>query len=603
MRAAKMRHIHFIPMVSCLALLGLTVMSAEAQRPAQNIYRTTDANPMIGTGGLNSNGYQQPINVTNLTVSGNVTAGRSFQGFSPIRNPSTFGIDLPSGNLADFRRDSLSYYQATSRGETLYRPEPYFDPFLTITNAGAVARGLNVPGTSIPRDIYSNPYVNYALPQDQTFPPPSLDIGDTRLNTGSFAEQPIPDFRNQVFNRPITPSAGETNPWIAQSDLFNSNLYIRREQESSVDVLSDLRARPTDQPAVEEAEDVGDVLDTRIDMRIDTRLAEEPIDYSAPELAAPPEQVPYVDYTLPGQAALRYVQAGWPVPSITPTAAGQGAKRTQLPGVSTESATPSEQSSIANGLEASAGSDDYAAKYQEQAEQQRRAALTESAVPDLLGAREALGGTAPTGTPKPLPGEYSLPVSRRTKPASDSVPQQLAGLRADNVTTFVGTTDTRLNRQLGAAEDLMRAGQYFRAAGQYEIARVMAPSSPLPVVGRAQALIAAGDYYAAVRYLISGIQAWPDFGTYHIDLRAFIPDETLLDRRRADLEQRLAERDRYEFRFLLGYIEVYMGLPEFGWTNLEKAAATAPSGSFIATFPELIRDQKPAEQAEPEIES
>ena len=73
-----------------------------------------------------------------------------------------------------------------------------------------------------------------------------------------------------------------------------------------------------------------------------------------------------------------------------------------------------------------------------------------------------------------------------------------------------------------------------------------------------------------------------------LDLPAMLPHQNILERRRADLEQRLAAslapQDRPQFQFLLGYIEYYSGLEAFGRNNIRAAAAAAPEGSPIRRF-------------------
>ena len=82
---------------------------------------------------------------------------------------------------------------------------------------------------------------------------------------------------------------------------------------------------------------------------------------------------------------------------------------------------------------------------------------------------------------------------------------------------------------------------------------------------------------------------FPEIAYFKLDLNAFVTDPQVLDVRRADLETRLAEREDYRFRFLLGFIEYYSGLEEFGLENLKRAAADAPPGSAIAQFPTSLR--------------
>jgi hypothetical protein len=72
------------------------------------------------------------------------------------------------------------------------------------------------------------------------------------------------------------------------------------------------------------------------------------------------------------------------------------------------------------------------------------------------------------------------------------------------------------------------------------------------------------------------------------DLRTFITEPDLLEKRRADLEGQLEQREDYRFRFLLGYAEYYSDLAKYGLPNLKQAAEQAPEHSGVARLHELL---------------
>lgn len=140
-----------------------------------------------------------------------------------------------------------------------------------------------------------------------------------------------------------------------------------------------------------------------------------------------------------------------------------------------------------------------------------------------------------------------------------------------------------------SAERYVRNGEFYRAVSHYRIAQAADPANPLLYLGEATAAIGAGEHFTAVRKIERGLALFPEIAYFKLDLNAFVTDPQVLDVRRADLETRLAEREDYRFRFLLGFIEYYSGLEEFGLENLKRAAADAPSGSAIAQFPTSLR--------------
>lgn len=142
------------------------------------------------------------------------------------------------------------------------------------------------------------------------------------------------------------------------------------------------------------------------------------------------------------------------------------------------------------------------------------------------------------------------------------------------------------------AEQYLKSGEFYRALAHYEMAQAFDRDNPLLDLGQGHALIGAGEYLSAVLRITRGIERFPEIVHFRFDLRRLITDLDLLDIRRADLDKRLANEEDYRYRFLLGYIEYYMGLEEFGLEHLKKAAADAPPESIIARFPDLLEKSK-----------
>jgi hypothetical protein len=167
-------------------------------------------------------------------------------------------------------------------------------------------------------------------------------------------------------------------------------------------------------------------------------------------------------------------------------------------------------------------------------------------------------------------------------PAPGPMPQAPIGWRnqiqvtQEPLKTFVGTQDERLKEQLALAEGLLRKQQYYDAARRYEMAHAIDLTNPLPMFGRALSLLAAGDYVSSSNDLFMAIQSAGPQVAVRIDIKQFVPDLTVLDRRRAFLEQRLETFDDFRLRFLLGWAEHMSGLTEDGLTNMRKAAEAAP---------------------------
>ena len=139
-----------------------------------------DANPQMGSGGLNTGVRQYNINAGNRIVSGNVTGGAAFRGFSPIRDPSSLFLGtssitgssnnlggLPSDRLNNFQRDTVSVADV-QRGRTVATGvQPYYSLQGTVTNTGTLMAGQNRPGTSQMQSPYMVPRTDWATRQLQ----------------------------------------------------------------------------------------------------------------------------------------------------------------------------------------------------------------------------------------------------------------------------------------------------------------------------------------------------------------------------------------------------------------------------------------------------
>ncbi len=156
------------------------------------------------------------------------------------------------------------------------------------------------------------------------------------------------------------------------------------------------------------------------------------------------------------------------------------------------------------------------------------------------------------------------------------------------LSTFVGGGSDPAVEFARTAEHALKKGEYSRAVARYEVALVADRNNPLLLLGQAHAYIGDGDYFRAIRTISKAIEGFPEIAYFKIDLTQFIVDPDLLEIRRADIETRLSRREDYRFRFLLGYIEYYTGLTDFGLKNLRLAAADAPVGSPISRFPDAI---------------
>ena len=157
--------------------------------------------------------------------------------------------------------------------------------------------------------------------------------------------------------------------------------------------------------------------------------------------------------------------------------------------------------------------------------------------------------------------------------------------------TFAGEGDDPANRALLRAEALMHQDDYAAAAREFQKAALYDRANPLPHIGRAHALLAAGSYRSAAESLIHGLEMYPSLIRFRVDLVTLLGGGEIVDIRRSDLMQLLERNEDERLRFLLGYLEIHTGQEARGMENLDKAAEQSPFGSFIQRYPQLLRQQ------------
>jgi hypothetical protein len=550
---------HLVAIAGLLAIFTFVSASPAQTRQIQG-GNALDANPGVGTGGFNYAAPPPPINRANAIVTGNVGGGLGFRGYSPIRDTSQLFIDTPSSSLSGFRAAGVSVADVM-QGLTNYQRRYYYDPSTTVTNVGAIQRGLNRPGSSTPASPFAVPRDDYLLrPQSFLSRDQVLEsrAADRSLSVAPGAQRAASTFGASSANQAI-------NERLLMSPLFARPALVPLPQLDRWE-----HGRPT-QPRYRVYEDDvarGKPVDVEPGRTIGGRPS--PLDRILnPDQPSPRDRVDFgVDRTYDA--------------SVDRSADVRSTERITAPRRSllgpTEPEEPQGPEPLAEATDA------------------RPAWLGQDRFSDMAAAARTLNA----------PGTVSF-----TAPETDSDADALAQDRyrawareylATPVTSLVGQEQTVVNNDLARAEAAMHAGEYYRASTWYDIAGNLAPTNPLPLVGRAHALLAAGEYRTAARLLSRAIDRFPAIAFFRFDLTAFVRDPLVLERRRADLERLLERNDDYQFRFLLGWLEYYSGYDLEGLENLAKAAAAAPADSAIARLPELLKQRtaiSPFEPVEP----
>lgn len=504
-----------------------------------------DANPRLDSGGLNYGARQYQVNSTNRIVTGNVTSGAGFHGFSPVRDPSQFFLTpsgnavLPSESLLGFRRDAIGAADVAAGRTAGSAPVPFYSRQSTVLNTGAIASGLNQPGSSAPRNPFMVPRADL-----RAQPINPLTAAEANLRSGSL--NVAPRVERIETGQVVT---GQVNPRLLSSPLF-----------------ANVRAVPVDTLAAEAQP--GMALGTGQVAPLDLRVSPSMVDLRVDQRTSPRPGEPLRD------------------PGLNPEAVRDG--MLPVPG------TPADATAAATGQRPG------------DAATNRIAPQAADVFTSMRLASRGLAAPLPSDTSDDRQAKEAGPrLARPIEPITPPTAALTAGLegpppsaRADAATeaplrTFVGSEESAMNRYLAQAETMLRGEQYYRASSLYELAHAIDPRNPLPLLGNSMALLAAGEYMTSATNLFAAIATFESLANFPVDLKSFIPEIGVLDRRRADLERRLAQFDDYRLRFLLGYAEYNSGLEKIGVANMRKAAAAATQdrerlNRFVSVLEERI---------------
>ena len=554
--------------IAALAVYLATIVANAQVRytpPVQQDGRLFDANPQIGSGGYNYARPVSPLSSGNLTISGNVRGGRAFRGFSPISSTTAFRGPLGSGTLSAFRRDSVSM---ADRGSVSVNTlgTPYYDPAQTAYTSDFLSRAsgqyqYNQPslpiGTLSNRSRGSGHSLGVAGPLDLRLDP-SLKFGPAggtaakSWNPTSLQSQIVgltPDRSSELSSSIFGPMAqtAPTGEWNYGRPRTSAMAGLPTGTESWDPLGHGMheRMKVTDPPGTRPP------LGTPLELvRSSTLRRITPAE--GEELFAPPGSD--AQFYLGPIPADMEAEEGIAVP---PVASEIDSKRVATY-ISDASVLPGYDVFNDMQLSLSLSADLGAAWFNDM-----QAAIREN--PELV----------------------EMLHERSQLESQEFVDQMLNS----PIKTFHGEGDSPLNNELLKAESLLEIGQYYEAARRYQAAHRLNPLNPLPLIGKGNAFLAAGNYASSTVALLQGFERYPELVEFSFDLTELIGGREIVDIRRADIMRLLEGRDDPHLRFLLGYLEYYAGDRESGMTNLERAAELDQSGSIISRFPKMLRQE------------
>ncbi|HAU38104.1 MAG TPA: hypothetical protein DCX07_10370 [Phycisphaerales bacterium] len=510
--------------------MGALLVSAPAwgQVHQQDTGNVLDANPLVGSGGANAPVGGQRIN-SQLYVTGQVSGLGSFRGPVGYYAPDQLNINLPSSQLSTFRRQSVGLQDLSM---PTYLAHPYLDPGQTALGAYSISRGATLPGTNIPLTPYVDATVGRTL-----YTAPAEAYKSLMVPEGGALASPL--------SAPlIAPEVSLAGPGAAPASGNAPSLFGILRPKDREELAKDLYEFGAQDTRLKEA------LDTRTDS----------------EITGPRET--------PEQTAARLETI-------------QG--RTPAKGEKTAAGAPTPHQDAFLDLLVQLG-------HRENGE------LVPTEQPELTPPDlEKLETVQPPEPPKPEKKPTETPPEdneteavakpRQTPSAITMAPLVAVDTNRQVVIhALAGRGRDLFNRYMRSGESLLKRGRYYQAAEEFRQAGTIDPKNPLPLLGRATALLVAGEPISAAFNLRRGMEVYPPVMEARPEFISKAPQEDV-QRAISRLDERLAgepARHRVEMLLLAAFAHHGMGQRDQATQCARQLRDAAGTDKLAAAYAEFL---------------
>ncbi len=216
------------------------------------------------------------------------------------------------------------------------------------------------------------------------------------------------------------------------------------------------------------------------------------------------------------------------------------------------------------------------------------------------------GAATVEGAEKPPEGRLAEGAEKGTKaeevpPEGDIDAEALLSSKAKGIMgehkTFASFSQDKFNQHMRVAEQLLKEGQYYRAADTYTLASVFKPDDPLAYAGKSHALFAAGEYMSSALFLAQALEMFPEYAALDIDITAMMGGRDILEMRAAEVEKLLEKNDAAELWFVLSYVYSQMARPLRAKETVDRAYEKMPDADAVKILREAIYEKAAGDSA------
>jgi tetratricopeptide (TPR) repeat protein len=155
--------------------------------------------------------------------------------------------------------------------------------------------------------------------------------------------------------------------------------------------------------------------------------------------------------------------------------------------------------------------------------------------------------------------------------------------------TFASYSRGRFNKNMLAAEEYMKKGEYYKAVDSYTLAQLYEPKNPLASAGKSHALLAAGEYMSSALFLSRALEVFADYALVKVDLISMIGDQDVVDSRVVEIKEWIKRSGSGELYFLLSYIYYQTGRIDEAKEAIEQASLKLVDVKSVENLAIVIR--------------
>jgi len=473
---------------------------------------------------------------SNLVITGNITAGKSFQGVVPYQASTSFSGTMGSSALDSFIRDSAG---SESFGRPAGQSVPYYSATGSVTTTLPGARG----GVFMPQgETFGSNYPAGRLPDEAILNQPQM------LPAGGAASTQYKHFVSSPYyhppvlppNRPMSMTTEEMEKMISSdAERYSRNVNL---QPTGV---GDQQQQEQQQKQIEQLKN---------DLGQAGKKAPEIKQGLAKELSAPK------GLSKEGLQPFEKVQAQAPKQKT--------AKKEQV---------------------------DVFEQMKQQLEDFKKSFESEWAGKTTKQPAKPSVDTNEPGRRKEKETKPPEEGASKEEPAVDKISPVDLSAKAKGIlgehNSLASFAKDKFNQHIKAAENYMKQGQYYRAADAYTLASYYKPEDPLAYAGKSYALFGAGEYMSSSLFLSRALEIFPEYALFKINLETMIGDRDRLESRIVEAEQRLEKGNSPELQFLLAYVYYQLGRTEAAKKAIDEAYLMMPQWPAAKTLKKVL-DEK-----------